>query len=78
MALPTHREEAEKKIVGSQSYFYTLDAYSGGSGGEEYTLTIWKPIDNGGILLVHHLQSEIAPNFEEIWNIIYSANVEKK
>jgi len=66
-------KNAQQRAIGDQSYWSTLDVYSGGSGGDEHTLTIWKPLGNKGILLVHYIQTEVAPNFDDAWDIIESA-----
>ncbi len=67
----------DKKTKGDSEYYYRLE-YStdkfrvSGSGGDEYTYTIWKPDATGGIMLVNYVQQESKPDFERIWQIAQS------
>lgn len=69
---------SEVRILDDVSYYYELDTFQGGSGGAEYTLRIWKPLNRGGVALEHYVQSEYEPSFEESWKLIESAGVYSK
>lgn len=66
----------ETRIMDDAIYRFHLDTYQGGSGGAEYTLRIWKPLNGGGVALEHYVQSEYEPDFAESWRLIESANVQ--
>ena len=66
----------DTKIKDDVTYHYNLDVYEGGSGGAEYTLRVWKPLDGSAIALEHYVQSENEPDFTESWDLIESASVQ--
>ncbi|MFC4258109.1 Tsi3 family protein [Marinobacter lacisalsi] len=66
----------ETRTIGAVTYQFHLDTFHGGSGGAEYTLRIWKPLDGSGVALEHYVQSEHDPDFAESWKLIESASVQ--
>lgn len=65
----------DTKIKDDVTYHFHLDVFEGGSGGTEYTLRVWKPLDGSAIALEHYVQSENEPDFTESWNLIESARM---
>jgi len=64
----------EEKNINGNTYYFKLSSENIGSGGKEYTLTIWKPEINGGVLLVHYIQQDKLPEFDAAWDIIEKIN----
>ncbi len=60
---------SEKKVIDGQTYLYTIENYSGGSGGSEHTITIWKQLENNGVLINHYLQQEGKYDFANTWKL---------
>jgi hypothetical protein len=60
---------------GSRKAFARTDKSEGGSGGDQYTLTIWTPCTTKGHILVKASdQSEAsAPDFGYAWDLLWSA-----
>jgi hypothetical protein len=57
-----------------RKYLYKIESVSEGSGGEEYTCTIFYTNADGGVMLVHYLQQENELDFDLAWEIIKNIN----
>ena len=68
----------ETRTIDDATYHFHLNTFQGGSGGAEYTLRIWKPLNGNGIALEHYVQSEYEPDFAESWKLIESATVQSE
>lgn len=64
--------ESRVTVAGAR-YLYDLEEFSGGSGGSEWRLRVWKPMAEGGVMLVHREQSEWRVDFSKAWNLIERA-----
>jgi hypothetical protein len=66
--------EFQEKEINKLKYLYKVESINVGSGGAEYTLTIWKPAKTGGIILEQYIQTDNDPDYKEAWEIIKNTN----
>ena len=73
---PSQAPDDSRKLESGESASYALERRSGGSGGDEYKLTVWRAAEGGWIVVSETAQSERGePDFALAWVLIDQARV---
>lgn len=65
----------QERTIGGRSYRFSQSKSSEGSGGDEHTLSILVPTGERTIVVVHHLQTTEAPDFDGTWQLAETARL---
>jgi len=73
---PSQEPSGSRKLESGASASYVLERRSGGSGGDEYELTVWRAADGSWIVVSETAQSELGePDFALAWALIDEARI---
>ncbi len=74
---PSKDPKSERRLWNTTIVPFTVDRHSGGSGGEEYELTAWHPVNGKWLVLEAWAQTEGAePGFTVAWAVYSAASVD--
>ncbi len=73
---PSQTSQDSRELEGGASANYTVERRSGGSGGDEYELTVWRAAEGSWIVVSETAQSELGePDFALAWALIDQARI---
>ena len=73
---PDKAPQGSRTLASGADASYAVEQRSGGSGGDEYELIVWRPAEGGWIVVSETAQSELGePDFVAAWALIDDAGI---
>ena len=73
---PATKPRSQRRLANGATASYAVERHSGGSGGDEYELTAWRPANGRWIVLKGWVQTEGGePGFAVAWAVFDTAQV---
>jgi len=73
---PSTKPKSVRRLATGATASYTVERHSGGSGGDEYELIAWRPVNGRWIVLKGLVQTEWGePGFAVAWAVFDTARI---